>query len=233
MSLTDIFAGILGFFAEVGRQLGFVGAVMALLAITCMGAVMRFVDRCLSVWDKAERRWRRWPTPVRHFCLLLGGLFLFFALAPAIPWTPALVALAFGLAAAWWVQGIQYARRYEVRSGPLAAWKYHLDSRSKALKLGGATEAATGKKNGKARSVRTTATGESAVMEPPDGMSTNDYAAEVNAGKHTAAIARRFGWDQVRAVTAMPHRDGTVLLRIDRTPPPDLLVEGETWTIPS
>lgn len=228
--MTDLLVNILGAFADIGRQLGFVGTILALLVLLAMGAVMRFVERVLKVWDRLERSWRRLPTPARHFTLAAAGLFLAVYLGPSIPWTPALTAMVVFLGAAWWTQGLQFARRYQVRSGPWAAWRYHLEAKSDGIKMVEATEASTAKKGARARKVETIANGKAALMEPPDGLSVSEYATQVNEGKHTAALKRRFGWNNLKGVSAIPLEDGSVLIRLSTEDArPDPLWQERTW----
>lgn len=231
---VDLFVSVLSFFANVVLSVGIFKSLLAVLGMVILGLLLKHLERFDRLLDRLERRWRRtpsWAKPTIYLAVffLLGGV-----VWSAVPKTATSLALGLGLAVVWWVGGVRHVQRYELTDAtPTAGWKHHIRSTRDGRKLTQASETASTKTGGRARKPTYTDDGLTFVAEPHDGQSAQEYAEEVNAGRHNAAIARRLGWERVKSTTATDLGDNTVEVRVSRDRPAsdsDPLAEVHWWT---
>jgi hypothetical protein len=228
----NILMPILDAIGGVARSLGFGGCITVVVGLLILALFLKFVDLADRVLGRAVKWWRRLPVWGKQLVAVFVGYLAWRQLWPMVPKTTGMIAVGLGLAVAWWLQGLRYARRYGLEDTTATkAWLHHRDSTRLQRGLTRAVGNATGKPNGRARKPTVTATGVETVIEPPDGMSAADFADVANSGGLHPSTARQVGWDAVKGMTAEPQTDGTVVLYVDSERPDgaDPLAESRHW----
>lgn len=212
-------SSLLSFFGAVatfGMRLGVI-RLFWIAAIIVVGILLfKMLDHVQRTLDWCGRHWRKAPTWRKQVYGFFGLVVGWKVLWPILPKTTAALAVGLCVGVVFYVQGWQYARRYNlVGTHAAAAWRHHWEIRRKTRQLTNAVGNATSKPNGRARRPVKTATGTAAVIEPPDGMSAQEFADLANEGGLHSATARQVGWDETKGMNATPLNDGTVLLHVD------------------
>lgn len=213
----NILVTVLNAIGGVARTLGFGGCVTVVVGLLILALFLKFVDLADRTLERAVKWWRRLPVWGKQLVAVFVGYLAWRQLWPMVPKTTGMIAVVLGLAVAWWLQGLRYARRYGLEDTTATqAWLHHRDSSRLQRGLTRAVGNATGKPNGRARKPTNTANGVEASVEPPDGMSPQAFADLVNDGSLQPSVARQIGWGEVRGTKATVLPDGTVQLRVDR-----------------
>lgn len=228
-TVLSVFGGV----ASFGMHLGIVRLFWVAVIVVVGILVFKMLNQVQNALDWCGRHWRKAPTWRKQVYGFFGFVVAYKALWPALPKTQGAIAVALGVGVVFYAQGYQYARKYGlVGTHAAAAWRHHWEITRKTRQLTNAVGAATSKPNGRARRPVKTATGTAAVIEPPDGMSAQEFADLANEGGLHSATARQVGWDETKGMNATPLNDGTVLLHVDSEHPDggEPLEEAHWWT---
>lgn len=229
--MIDVVVSVLSGLSDVGRRVGLFGLFVAVVVIGVAWLGFRCADQALSTASRAAGVWQRLPVSVRQIVVVVVAWFVGWRYLVA-HWRPALAVAAVGWYAAYWV-GAQHLRRGDTESSNWEVWRRwgRATARTRAHDAG--ARSALGKDDAPKVVAVPVVVGdvERVIYRPPDGMNARTLAEKLRDGDVDSAVTRRLG-TPLRAISAVPQPDGTVLALYDTRPavPAADLTEVEWWT---